>query len=374
MPRFFEYDEDPYIVVRDDGTIVWILDAYLVEQGYPYAENYQGNYNYIKNAAKVMIDAYTGEVSFFVTEPDDPLLKTYQNIFPELFTTEVPEDIQKHFRYPERLFSIQANKYGTYHMTNLEIFYNREDRWEFPTEHYFNEDIEMEPYYVTMKLPEFEKEEFILMLPYTPRNRQNMIGWIGVRNDGEYYGEKFVYRFPKQENVYGPQQIENRINQDSVISQELNLWSQGGSQVIRGNLLSIPIADTMLYVEPIYIESSNETSLPEVKQVVVAYQDHIVMEATFDKALERILELSNGTIDADDLQPEAPPEGEVPEQPTEPEGEGTPTPRIPVDSEELLQEFSELFGAYQDALSSGNWEEAGKLMSEIESRLQQENQ
>ncbi|MFD1448573.1 UPF0182 family membrane protein [Oceanobacillus profundus] len=374
---FFEYDEDPYIIVRDDGLLAWIIDAYLVEQGYPYAENYQDNKNYIKNAAKVMVDAYTGEVNFFVTEPDDPLLKTYQNIFPDLFTTEIPEDVQSHFRYPERLFTIQANKYGTYHMTNLEIFYNREDRWEFPTEHYFNEDIEMEPYYVTMKLPEYEEEEFILMMPYTPRNRQNMIGWIGVRNDGEHYGEKFVYRFPKQENVYGPQQIENRINQDSVISQELNLWSQGGSQVIRGNLLSIPLEDTMLYVEPIYIESSNETSLPEVKQVVVAYQDHIVMEATFDEALERILELASGDIDASDLQPEGPSQEDIegePEQSTETEEEEPSAPETSVDSDQLLQEFSELFSNYQDALANGNWEEAGEIMAEIESRLEQANQ
>lgn len=373
---FFEYDEDPYIFIRDDGSLAWMIDAYLVEQGYPYAENYEGNYNYIKNAAKVVIDAYSGEVNFYITEPDDPLLKTYQNIFPELFTPEIPEDVQAHFRYPERLFKIQADKYGTYHMTNLEIFYNREDRWEFPTEHYFNEDIEMEPYYVTMKLPEFEEEEFILMMPYTPRNRQNMIAWIGVRNDGEHYGEKLVYRFPKQENVYGPQQIENRINQDSVISQELNLWSQGGSQVIRGNLLSIPIEDTMLYVEPIYIESSNETSLPEVKQVVVAYQDFIVMEATFDEALDRILELAEGKIDQSELEPSGPaPEdlegAETPEEQEEAQEQPAPIPSG--DAEELLQEFSELFSNYQDALSNGNWEEAAEIMSEIEARLQQEN-
>ncbi|WP_067725118.1 UPF0182 family membrane protein [Oceanobacillus damuensis] len=365
---FFDYDEDPYIIVRDDGTLAWIIDAYLIDQGYPYAENYEGNKNYIKNAAKVLVDAYTGEVNFFVTEPDDPLLQTYQNIFPDLFTTEIPEDVESHFRYPEGLFKIQADKYGTYHMTNLEIFYNREDRWEFPTEHYFNEDIEMEPYYVTMKLPEYEEEEFILMMPYTPRNRQNMIGWIGVRNDGEHYGEKFVYRFPKQENVYGPQQIENRINQDSVISQELNLWSQGGSQVIRGNLLSIPINDTMLYVEPIYIESSNETSLPEVKQVVVAYQDYIVMEATFDEALDRILELAGGEIDQSDLEPEGPSTEDIE---GEPEEEETPSQVPSGDSDQILQEFSELFGDYQDALSNGNWEEAAEIMSEIERRLEQ---
>lgn len=379
---FFEYDEDPYIVVRDDGSLVWIIDAYLTEQGYPYAENYEGNNNYIKNAAKVAIDAYTGEVNFYVTEPEDPLLQTYENMFPDLFTTEIPEDIQAHFRFPERLFKIQADKYGTYHMTNLEIFYNREDRWEFPTEHYFNEDIEMEPYYVTMKLPEFEEEEFILMIPFTPRNRQNMIGWMGVRNDGENYGEKFVYSFPRQENVYGPQQIENRINQDSVISQELNLWSQGGSQVIRGNLLAIPIEDTMLYVEPIYIESSNETSLPEVKQVIVAYQDHIVMEATFEESLATMLDLVEGNIDQSDLEPEGPSPEDIegaPEDTEEaPEDSGetgeTETPTVPSgDTDQLIQDFSNLFGDYQDALSNGNWEEAAEIMTEIETMLEQAN-
>jgi uncharacterized protein len=207
-----------------------------------------------------------------------------------LFTKDIPADIRSHFRYPEKLFTIQAKMYGTYHMENLEVFYNREDYWEFPTEKYYNEDIEMEPYYVTMKLPEYDNEEFMLIMPYTPKKRQNMIAWMGVRNDGDNYGEKVVYRFPKQKNIYGPQQIENRINQDSRISQQLNLWSQGGSEVIRGNLLAIPIEDTMLYVEPIYIESANETSLPEVKQIVMAYGDHIVMEATFEEALDQILQ------------------------------------------------------------------------------------
>jgi len=377
---FFDYDEDPYIFIRDDGSLAWMIDTYLVGEGYPYAENYAGNRNYIKNSVKTVVDAYTGEVDFYIAEPEDPLLLTYQNIFPEMFTEEIPEDVQEHFRYPERLFEIQADKYGTYHMTNLEIFYNREDRWEFPTEHYFNEDIEMEPYYVTMKLPEYEEEEFVLMIPYTPRNRQNMIGWMGVRNDGENYGEKFVYRFPKQENVYGPQQIENRINQDSVISQELNLWSQGGSQVIRGNLLSIPIEDTMLYVEPVYIESSNETSLPEVKQVIVAYQDYIVMEATFDEAMERIVELAAGEIDQSEIEPSGPSPEELegteqPEESEEPEEpEETPTPVPEGDADELLQDFSELFSDYQDALSNGDWEEAAEIMSEIEAQLEQANE
>jgi len=275
-------------------------------------------------------------------------------MFPDLFTEEIPEDVRSHFRYPEMLFEIQAKMYGTYHMSNLEIFYNREDFWEFPTEKYFDQDIEMDPYYITMKLPEHDEEEFILMLPYTPKNRQNMIAWMGVRNDGDNYGEMFVYRFPKQKNIYGPQQIENRINQDSYISQQLNLWSQGGSKVIRGNLLAIPIEDTVLYVEPVYIESSNETSLPEVKQVIMAYEDHIVMEDSFEKSLNKILQLVD-------------PEHEVkdPEQ----EGEdGEQTPPL-LDADLMLKEFTELFDAYREALSEGDWAKAGELMTEIENQL-----
>ncbi|MCG1028962.1 UPF0182 family protein [Virgibacillus halodenitrificans] len=353
---FFEYDEDPYIFVREDGTLAWMIDAYLTTDNYPYAENYEKNKNYIRNSVKVTIDAYSGEVNYYIVNPDDPLLQTYENMFPELFTKEIPEDVKKHFRYPEKLFSIQAAKYGTYHMTNLEVFYNREDFWQFPTEKYFNEDIEMEPYYITMKLPEYDEEEFILMMPYTPKKRQNMISWMGVRNDGENYGEIFVYRFPKQKNIYGPQQIENRINQDSTISQQLNLWSQGGSKVIRGNLLAIPIEDTVMYVEPIYIESSNETSLPEVKRVVIAYEDHIVMEETFDASLDKMLALIN---------PESEQGSEDTTDPDDTEDQSSPI----TDADEKLREFSELFENYQTELSEGNWEEAGKIMKEIESRL-----
>ncbi|SDJ79537.1 UPF0182 family protein [Sediminibacillus albus] len=356
---FLEYDEDPYLFVRDDGRMAWMIDAYLTAERYPYSEAHEGDESYIRNSVKVTVDAYTGEVTFYAAEPDEPLLQTYQHIFPDLFTEEIPEDVQAHFRYPLDLFKIQAAMYGTYHMTNLEVFYNREDYWQFPTEKYFNEDIEMEPYYITMKLPEAEEEEFVLMMPYTPRNRQNMVAWMGVRNDGENYGETFVYRFPKQRNVYGPQQIENRINQDSTISQQLNLWSQGGSEVIRGNLLAIPLEDTVMYVEPIYIESSNETSLPEVKQVVLAYGDHIVMEPTFDQALERMLGIIDPDVELDESEGEA--DGEDPAQEI-------------LNSEEVLQELSSLFDQYQQALSAGNWEEAGAIMSQIEDRLSETEQ
>src|SRR5699024_1530128 len=235
---------------------------------------------------------------------------------------------------------------------------------------YFNQDIEMDPYYITMKLDESDKEEFILMMPYTPKKRQNMISWMGVRNDGDNYGEMFVYRFPKQKNIYGPQQIENRINQDSVISQQLNLWSQGGSEVIRGNLLVIPIEDTVLYVEPVYIESSNETSLPEVKQVIMAYEDHIVMEETFDKSLEKILSY----IDPDKKSPDK-------DKPKQDEDGGADTdadeetPEAPIlSADEALLNIGALFDAYQDALTEGDWARAGELMEQLEAELEKVNQ
>ncbi len=359
---FFDYDTDPYIVIRDDGSLVWLIDAYVKAERYPYSEAHQGRENYLRNSVKVAVDAYTGKVDFYVSDPEDPLLKTYDKMLPGLLTHDVPEDIKSHFRYPEVLFKVQAKMYGTYHMSNLEVFYNREDYWQFPTEKYFNKDIEMNPYYVTMKLDESESEEFVLMMPYTPKKRQNMISWMGVRNDGDNYGEMFVYKFPKQKNVYGPQQIENRINQDSVISQQLNLWSQGGSEVIRGNLLVIPIEDTVLYVEPVYIESSNESSLPEVKQVVMAYEDHIVMEETFDKSLEKMLELINGKEKPKDEKASNETDGKTEDKEVE-------SPIL--NAEEALTDLAKVFEEYRQATLDGDWVKAGEKMAEIEALLEE---
>lgn len=375
---FFEYDEDPYIFIREDGSLAWMMDVYLTAENHPYSEQYSGNKNYIRNSVKVMVDAYTGEVDYFLVEPDEPLARTYQAIFPDLFTEEIPEDVQSHFRYPEQLFTIQAKMYGTYHMSNLEIFYNREDYWEFATENYFGSDVEIEPYYITMKLPEYEEEEeFILMVPFTPRNRQNMIAWMGVRNDGDQYGDIFVYNFPKQRNIYGPQQIENRINQDSTISQQLNLWAQGGSDVIRGNLISIPIEDTLMYVEPIYIESANETSLPEVAQIIIAYEDYIVMEADFDTALESLFEMMESGVEPEpmpdpDAEVEDPLEDPevVDEEGVEEEDDLTTPPSVPFEgAEETLDTLSTLFDDYQAAMAESDWEEAGRIMAEIDELL-----
>ena len=352
-----------------------VIDAYVTAKDYPYSEAYDGDHNYIRNSVKVVIDAYSGEVNFYNVHPEDPIIQTYEKMFPDLFTEDIPEDVQAHFRYPVDLFKIQTAMYGTYHMSNLEVFYNREDFWQIPTEKYFNKDIEMDPYYITMTLPENDHEEFILMQPYTPKNRQNMIAWMGVRNDGDDYGDIFVYRFPKQKNVYGPQQIENRINQDSEISKQLNLWSQGGSDVIRGNMLVIPIEDTILYVEPIYIESSNESSLPEVKQVVIGYGDYIVMESTFEKALDEILNLIDKK-GAPSMDPdEATDENEIPadEEDQDPDTEEQPeTEQLPIlDAEDELKEIGKLFDEYQRALSDGDWKKAGELMEELDGKLKQ---
>jgi uncharacterized membrane protein (UPF0182 family) len=354
---FLQLDDDPYPVVREDGSIVWLLDAFTMTNRYPFSDNGGSSRNYMKNPIKITVDAYTGEVTFYLLDPDEPLAKTYQNIFPDLFETDIPDEIRKHFRYPIDLFHVQANMYRTYHMTNLELFYNREDVWQIPTEKYFNDDIAMEPYYVTMKLDDSDREEFILMLPFTPNAKQNMISWMAVRNDGEHYGETFVYQFTKQRNIYGPQQIENRINQNASISQQLNLWSQGGSRVIRGNLLVIPIEDTVIYVEPLYIESSNQTSLPEVKQVIVAYQDYIVMEPTLERSIERLMELI-----ADGVPPEDAAET--------PEGDGE-APAAP-STDELLKRIQDTFDTYQEANRNGDYEEAGRALKKLEELLQQE--
>lgn len=356
---FLEYEPDAYLVVRDDGTLVWMIDAYTKTDRYPHSDAAEYRFNYIRNPIKVTVDAYTGEVKFYLIEPEEPLAKTYANMFPDLFTTEVPKDIRAHFRYPVELFKIQAEMFRAYHMTNLELFYNREDYWQIPTEKYYGEDIQMEPYYVTMKLDDADKEEFILMTPYSPNKKQNLAAWMGVRNDGEHYGEMFVYTFSKQRNIYGPQQIENRINQDAAISQELNLWSQGGSKVIRGNLLVIPIEDTILYVEPMYIESNNETALPEVKRIIVSYQDYIVMEPTLEQALDRIMTMVEQRVPPEDKKEQT---GE--KQPAS-ESEQAKTPQ------QILSEIDQAFRQYEEANKAGNFVEAGQALQKLEQLLSQ---
>ncbi len=288
---FLRYDRDPYLVVAD-GRLVWIIDAYTFSSRYPYSTPVEGGVNYIRNSVKVVVDAYDGTVTFYLVDPTDPLARTLAGIFPELFrrAADAPPAVAAHFRYPVDLFEIQARVYATFHMRDPRVFYNREDAWAIPNEVFGNETIPVEPYYVTMRLdprPD-APPEFVLILPLTPVNRDNLIAWMAARNDPPNYGELVVYRFPKQSVVFGPMQVESRINQDPEISQAITLWNQQGSRVIRGNLLVIPIEEGVLYVEPLFLQAER-SQLPELKRVIVATGARIQMAETFEAALAGVL-------------------------------------------------------------------------------------
>ena len=286
--KFLMFDADPYVVV-ENGRMYWIYDAYTTSKHYPYSEPVR-NFNYIRNSVKVVIDAYNGETTFYViNREDDPVIQVYENIFPDLFVPidQMPDNLRKHVRYGKDLFTFQTEVYSTYHMADTKVFYNKEDLWQVANELYAKSAIKMESYYIIMKLPDAEKEELILMIPYTPANKDNMLAWMCARSDGENYGKLLVYRFPKNELIYGPQQIEARIDQTPDISEQLTLWNQQGSKVTRGNLLVIPINQSLLYVEPLYIQAE-QGRIPELKKVIVAYENRVVMEDNLDIGLQRV--------------------------------------------------------------------------------------
>ncbi len=281
---FLKLDRDPYLVISE-GRLVWLYDAYTVNENFPYSQMIPGFGNYIRNSVKVTIDAYEGSVKFFVSDPNDPIIQTYRHIFPDLFQDldQMPKDLMKHIRYPSDLFTIQTHIYATYHMNTPQVFYNKEDQWEIPR----IDNKRMEPYYTIMKLPQKSREEYILMLPFTPRGKSNLSAWMVARSDGEHYGKLVVYTFPKQKLIYGPSQIVARINQEAEISRQISLWDQRGSQVIQGNLLVIPIEESLIYVRPLYLKA-DEGKIPELKRVIVGYEDQISMERTLDEALQKI--------------------------------------------------------------------------------------
>lgn len=287
---YLSYDGDPYIVINDDGKLYWVLDAYTVSDKYPYSEPFdkQRN-NYLRNSVKVICDAYTGKMNFYIADESDPIIKTYSRIFPQVYQplSALPESLHSHLRYPVDMFSIQAQMYRTFHMTDPSVFYNKEDPWLIPNETVEDKQVKMEPYYLVMRLPEEEKPEYILMMPFTPKSRANMVGWMCARMDGDNYGKMLVYNFPKQETIYGPEQIESRINQNTEIAQQLSLWDQRGSRVYRGNLLVIPMGNSVLYVEPLYLQAENNR-LPELKRVIAAFENKVVMEPSLDTALLKL--------------------------------------------------------------------------------------
>jgi len=356
LAPFLQLDSDPYLVVMD-GRLFWIQDAYTTSDRYPYSEPLASGLNYIRNSVKAVIDAYNGNVTFYVTDPEDALIQTYQAIFPELFVPaeQIPESLRVHWRYPEDMFNIQASVYQSYHMRDARVFYNKEDLWAVPREFYAGKEQLIEPYYVIMRLPDKEKEEFLLMLPFTPVNKNNTIGWLAARCDGENYGKLLAYLFPKERLVYGPSQIENRIQQDTVITEQFALWGRGGSRVIRGNLLLIPLAQSMLYVEPVFLQAE-AGGLPELKRVIVAAGEQIAMESTLQGSIAAIF----GAV----APPTEPPivKPPTPVEPTEP---------VTADIANLIEEAKQHYDKAQQYLKAGDWAGYGEELDALKRVLDQ---
>jgi len=354
LAPFLKLDSDPYLVVME-GRLFWVQDAYTTTDRYPYSEPLGGGLNYIRNSVKVVIDAYNGSVTFYVTEPDDALINTYQAIFPKLFVSveQMPEFLRAHLRYPEDMFNIQALVYQSYHMQDARVFYNREDLWSVPKEVYAGNEQPVEPYYIIMALPGEDKAEFLLMLPFTPANKNNTIGWLAARCDGENYGKLLAYHFPKERLVYGPSQIENRIQQDTVITEQLALWGRGGSRVIRGNLLMIPLGKSNLYVEPVFLQAE-AGGLPELKRVIVAAGEQIAMESTLKESIEAIF-----GVGAPPIEPEV-----KPPLPAEPE-----KPPVAANVTDLVKEAQHHYNEAHRYLKDGDWANYGKELEALDAVL-----
>ncbi len=346
---FLSQDEDPYLVVSDDGRLYWFVDCYATTDRYPYSEP-TGDFNYIRNSVKAVVDAYNGDVSLYVFEPDDPVISTYRKIFPSIFKDAgaMPEDLKRHVRYPEDFFLAQASVLRTFHMTNPDTFYNREDQWAFPQENLDGEMRPMSPYYVILKTPGMDREETVLLIPFVPHNKQNMISWFAARMDGEQYGKLVNFLFPSGKLVYGPEQIEGRIEQDPAISAQLSLWRQAGSQVIRGNLLVIPIQESLIYVEPLYLQAT-QIKIPQVKRIVVVYNNTVAMADTLEEAILKVF-------------------GAAP--PTPGHQPVTPSPQV----RSLAAQALDLYERAVAAQKNGDWAGYGDLLNQLNQVLKQLNE
>lgn len=350
-------DDDPYPVIYEGG-ILWIQDAYTVTRLYPYSEpSARGRFNYIRNAVKVVIDAYHGDMTFYVADEEDPLVQTYSRAFPGVYVpmSDMPEGLRKHVRYPENLFNIQAEKYAIFHMQDPNVFYNKEDPWDVAQEQYRGQEQRVESYYIFMRLPESDRAEFIVMLPFTPTGRHNMIAWLAGRCDGEQYGRLVAYVFPKGKLIAGPFQVEGWIDQDPEISQQLTLWGQGGSSVIRGNLLVIPIANGILYVEPLYIRAE-AGAIPQLKRVITAYGKRVAMAPTFEESLRALFA-------------ERPARAEAPAPVPEPGAPAVEAPGLDSKAQDLLRDALNHYERAQEALREADWQSYGLHMRELKASL-----
>ncbi|HXN07135.1 MAG TPA: UPF0182 family protein [Nitrospiria bacterium] len=348
---FLSLDQDAYMVVTDSGHLVWMLDGYTTSAMLPYSLPAARSGNYIRNSVKITVDAYDGTVLLYISDPDDPIVRSYDRIFPGLFLPmdKMPLDLRGHIRYPVDLFNLQAAVYSTYHMKDPQIFYNKEDLFSIPRKG----EKPIEPFYTIMKLPGEAKEEFVLLNSFTPSKRDNMIAWLAARSDEPHYGKLIMYHFPKQKLIYGPRQVEARIDQDAYISQQLSLWNQQGSKVIRGSLLVIPIEDSLIYVEPLYLAAEAKGSIPELRRVIVAYGNQLIMEDTLEGALQSLF--GKRAVSAAGLAPSG----------------LKPEPQRLQSQEELGKTALELYRKAQGYLKDGNWTKYGETLGQMEETLKQ---
>lgn len=348
---FLKYDSDPYIIIDGEGRLKWIVDAYTETSYYPYSQSI-GHKNYIRNSVKAVIDAYDGDIKLYISDEEDPIINAYNSMYPGVFEIEeLPEDIKEHIKYPEYLFKVQSEVYAKYHINNPTAFYNKNDLWVVANEKYgsANEERTVTPYYNLMRLNGEVNDELLLTIPYTLANKDNMVSWLAVRNDWDRYGELYVYKFQKDINIYGPMQIENRINSDTEISSALTLWSQGGSKVIRGNILIVPVKNSIIYIEPLYMTSNNQSTLPELKQVIVAYDEKIVMKNNLSDALYALFgEIAPSPSDVVEVLPEE--EIVIGE----------------VTYEEAVKAVIDSFSSVKESSANGDWEKFGIYMNELE--------
>jgi uncharacterized membrane protein (UPF0182 family) len=354
---FLRFDRDPYIVITADGRLVWMIDAYTASDRYPYSSPVRGWGNYLRNSVKATVDAYDGTLTFYIADPEDPLIRTYAKAFPGMFRplADMPRDLQAHIRYPEDLFKIQALMYARFHMEDPQVFFNSEDLWVVPRLAHEGREQAMEPYFTVMRLPGEPREEFVLLSPFSPSGRDNMIALLAARMDPPNYGRLIAYTFPKQKLVYGPRNIDARINQDPVISQQVSLWNQRGSRVIPGNLFAIPIEQSLIYVQPLYL-AAEQSALPELRRVVVAYGNQITMEPTLEAALGRIF---GGRIRGDETAARAPERGP------------SAGPAMDGALSGLIQRAWDAWQKAQDALRRGDWGTYGQEQKRLEETLRQ---
>ncbi len=365
---FLTFESDPYIVVGDDGRLSFMMDAFTTSDDYPYATHFPlGNnqVNYLRNSVKITVDAYNGTTTFYVFDPQDPIINAYRAIFPQLFkdAADMPADLRKHVRYPELQLSLQAATYGLYHMTDPGVFYNREDLWTVASEVGMNASGEqatnaMDPNFVLMKLPGGSNVEFIDILPFTPSNRNNMIGWIAGRSDGAEYGQSVVYDFPKTRLVDGPLQVEARIDQNAQLSGQLSLWNQQGSRVRRGTLLVIPCGRALMYAEPIYLQAER-SPMPELRLVVLAVQDRLAYGSTFEAALRSLFGGEVSSLNAEQTA--------APQQTNAQQSGVAVKPSEDVNS--LIEGAARDLEDYQRLTSQGKLGEAGQKLEQLKNKL-----